>query len=64
MKTVENYLMDHTKFGEQTKEIISLYNILWRLVEDDYPPSEVTLDSIEEILEKRPSDIWFLRQDK
>ena len=64
MKTVENYLMDHAKFGEQTKEIISLYNILWRLVEDDYPPSEVTVDSIEEILEKRPSDIWFLRQDK
>ena len=64
MKTVENYLMDHMKFGEQTKEIISLYNILWKLVEDDHPPPEVTVDSILEILKKRPSDTWFSRQDK
>jgi hypothetical protein len=42
MKSVEDYLQEHKKKGEPTEEIIILYNILWRLVEDDYPPPEVT----------------------
>ena len=64
MKSVENYLMEHKKLGEPSEEIIILYNILWKLVEDDHPPPEVTVDSILEMLKERPSDTWFSRQDK